>query len=48
LIQKGAQGVEQLTEKFKESLALLHFKEAWTDALALKSTQVKALKLVFT
>ena len=40
LIQKGAQGTEQLTERFKESLTLLHFNEAWTDALVLKSTQV--------
>ena len=43
LIQKGAQGTEQLTERFKESLSLLHFKEAWTDALVLKSTQVMTI-----
>ncbi|KAI5082974.1 hypothetical protein GOP47_0002717 [Adiantum capillus-veneris] len=37
---KGAQGTEQLIERFKESLTILNFKEAWNDALLLKSTEI--------
>ncbi|MCO5579579.1 hypothetical protein L7F22_033436 [Adiantum nelumboides] len=37
---KGAQGTEQLIERFKESLRILNFKEAWNDALLLKSTEI--------